>query len=124
MTDNENADIRQEAQVDPAVTADALATQSAEYAQQSAMVARYVELGSPVLCPRCSNGLPVCSEPGWTHDTACALYNWSEDLEVCLRCELEMAPEDFEALQVDEHAPRIVDIELPAAVSVDLQEQK
>lgn len=65
------------------------------------------------VCPRCSNGRPVCSdplpgapprpelyEPGWPesltrerydHETTCATYEWADD--VCEPCQRQMDEE-------------------------------
>lgn len=45
------------------------------------------------LCPRCSNGLPICMDykpdgTRYTHEETCATYNWGE--VVCDRCRHEM----------------------------------
>lgn len=48
----------------------------------------YLALSSPPVCPRCGAwdgpNLPMCTDPGWTHDDSCALIRYAED--VCAEC--------------------------------------
>ena len=43
----------------------------------------------PNVCPRCSNGRPICQDlrpdgTKYTHEETCATYDWSDDL--CADC--------------------------------------
>ncbi len=50
----------------------------------------------PDVCPRCSNGRPVCSDwkpdgTRYSHDETCAIYDWADD--VCAQCAPEILDE-------------------------------
>ncbi len=43
----------------------------------------------PVLCPRCGNGWPICTDQGpggryFLHEETCATYDWADD--TCAEC--------------------------------------
>lgn len=52
-------------------------------------MAEYETVGSPAVCPRCGAWggpwLPLCTDDGWTHATACERINYADD--VCGACD-------------------------------------
>lgn len=58
---------------------------------QRVRMSYYKAIGSPEVCPRCSEGLPDCVR-GLSHSETCAQINWRT--RCCLRCELEMLIEE------------------------------
>lgn len=59
-------------------------------------MADYLAADSPsTVCPRCGRWegrqMPLCTEPGWTHETACARIVYAGD--VCAECDRVMRGE-------------------------------